>query len=190
MEDPCGAWREQPERTVVLEIHTEIVWCLLENFAGKATTDRLFRREMNRMLNQSLWAATEVKVSAKHDLRYVSGRVFSACANLGALRNWLRGRRAEIPRPKQEHVSKRSSLREQLYSARSRDEVGHILRSAESCVVTAAEHSQLANTAEGWARYAFANAFSSALWLTTSQLGFDQLNDRCHAAHRFRAEAA
>jgi hypothetical protein len=99
------------------------------------------------------WAATEVKVSSKYDLRYVSEGVFRACERLGDLRTWVGRRDGE--RLIHEHVNTRKHLRAMLYAAASHNDVLQALSAAEGCVVTFEEHLSLSRSREsGWARYA------------------------------------
>jgi hypothetical protein len=82
-------WAEHPERLQVLAAHGEMLWSLLERFGSRIREEAIFRREMNRYANRATWAATEVKVSSKYDLRYMSEGVFRACERLGDLRTWV-----------------------------------------------------------------------------------------------------
>ncbi len=159
--DPCGLWQEKLERNPVLQVHVAMLWAILQEFAPEQR-DPIVRREMTRMFKQSIWAVTEVKVSFKHDLRYVSAGVVAACEVHGPLRSWMRGRKPGAPKLNHEHVTTQKVLRQHLFQATDRRQVERILSSAEGCVVTVDEHEPLKKAAgEGWTRYASAKI---AVW--------------------------
>jgi hypothetical protein len=80
-----------------LERSDELSRSPLGRTPGKASGPRCARRNAlvvarairNRYANRATWAATEVKVSSKYDLRYMSEGVFRACERLGDLRTWV-----------------------------------------------------------------------------------------------------
>lgn len=155
--DAAGEWQEHPERQAVVALHTEIMWTLLAAFGERARRESIVKRELNRMIKESLWAVTEIRVGAKYDLRFVSSGVANECRRSGPLRNW-----AYLPnsaRPcdiNHEHVFPKRLLKAALYEAATEEDVRAVLESAESCVVTVAEHRALAvvrNDSTGWARY-------------------------------------
>jgi hypothetical protein len=145
-----GPWQEHPERAAVIAAHADILWTLLERFSLRIRTDLLFRREMNRIVKEATWAATEITIRAKYNLQFVSEGVVRACERLGALNSWARNSKML----NHEHVGTREELRELVYRAESHQTVLETLLSAEGCVVMRDEHLQLSRSkAAGWARY-------------------------------------
>src|SRR5579871_6565366 len=106
--DPTGPWAEHPERAGVLKAHTDIQWSLLSTYGVAAGADPVLRRELSRMVKESLWAAAETKVADKYDLRYVSAEIFRECERRGPLTSWVNQRQGDRLTVNLEHVRTQS----------------------------------------------------------------------------------
>lgn len=153
-DDPTGPWTPHPERERVIDSHCALVWTLLGAFRLRAASDAIFRRELDRMLDQAAWAATETKVGDKYDLRFVSEGVVRVCRVHGPLRRWSKLRKEVRPAAlNHEHVTSRATVKRELYAATSQQMVRDVLAAAVGCVVTADEHLRLPDARNAWERY-------------------------------------
>lgn len=163
MPDPCGPWEDAAAREELLLLHARMLWAAIATVPLAARNDPFHRRELKRYCKESIWAVTELRVTEKYDLRFVSAGVFLACREHGRLRGWMRSQgRGPYPSLNHEHVITKEHLNGLLLAAGSLADVETVLRTAIGCAVTEKEHLALHGTqGEGWNRYAAARV---AVW--------------------------
>lgn len=157
MPDPCGAWTDGGERERLVDLHSRLIWAALATISEATRHDPFVLRELKRYFKEAIWAATEVRVTEKYDLRYVSAGVVAACREHGRLRTWMREQGKGPPSLNHEHVIPKALLNQRLLNAKTLGDVSQTLGLAIGCTVTEEEHERLHGASgSSWDRYAAA----------------------------------
>lgn len=103
------------------------------------SSEHILRRHKKKILSEVLWLVSEV--DGKYSTRYRSARVIQLA----------RDEPTSNEKIQHEHVFPRKKVTELLLDNPGRLET--VLAETVGCVVTADEHRELVNSAEGWERY-------------------------------------